>query len=88
MGRRRYTGRGSGNGSARPDAAAEEAAGRYSLPLGEFTVTRGERERMVRVSGDREAAPAISRRPKPAWWPGWRISWRANSQTRPDLCSN
>jgi len=63
--------------SARPDAATEAAADLYGLPLSEFTTARTEWTRRVRSDGDRDAAAAIGRLPKPSV-----VAWLANQLAR------
>jgi hypothetical protein len=55
-------------------AAADEL---YGLPLGEFTAARAERAKQARADGDRGAAAAIGRLPKPSV-----VAWLANQLAR------
>jgi hypothetical protein len=65
---------------ARGDASkvvAEEREHLYGLPLDEFTAARNARVRELRAAGDREAAQAVSRLPKPSV-----AAWAVNQLVR------
>jgi hypothetical protein len=65
-------------GEEGPDGrAAAAAAELYGLPLGEFTAARAERVKQARADGDRDAAAAIGKLPKPSV-----AAWLANQLAR------
>jgi hypothetical protein len=59
------------------DSTAAAADVLYGLPLGEFTAVWGERAKQARADGDREAAAAIGKLPKPSV-----VAWLANQLAR------
>jgi hypothetical protein len=59
------------------DRVAMAAGELYGLPLGEFTAARAEQARLARANGDRAAAAAIGKLPKPNV-----VAWLANQLAR------
>jgi hypothetical protein len=63
----------------RADGVAVAKNELYGLPLGQFTAARAERAKQARAAGDREAAAAIAKLPKPNV-----VAWLANQLARQD----
>jgi hypothetical protein len=70
-------GTGGDSGGTRPGPAAAAAADLYGLPRDEFITARTELARRARADGDRAAAAAIGRLPKPSV-----VAWLANQLAR------